>query len=49
MDTIRERLALQLMPLVKDKFVPILQHQMEVIESHTAGGTVMLHKLGYQV
>jgi hypothetical protein len=37
------------MPLVKDKFVPILQHQMEVIESHTAGGTVMLHKLGYQV
>ena len=49
MDTIRERLALQLMPLVKDKFVPILQHQMEVIESHISGGTVMLHKLGYQV
>lgn len=49
MDTIRERLALQLMPLVKDKFVHILQHQMEVIESHISGGTVMLHKLGYQV
>lgn len=49
MDTIRERLALHLMPLVKDKFVPILQHQIEVLESHTSGRTAMLHKLGYQV
>ncbi len=49
MDVIRERLAMHLVPLVKDKFVPILQHQIEVIESHTAGGTVMLHRLGYQV
>ena len=48
-DEIRQWLALHLMPLVKDKFVPIFQHQMEVIESHIAGGTVMLHKLGYQV
>lgn len=28
MDVIRERLALQLMPLVKDKFIPVLQHEM---------------------
>ncbi len=49
MDMIRVELAMHLMPLVKDKFVPILQHQIEVIESHTSGGTDMLHKLGYQV
>lgn len=49
MDTIRERLALQLMPLVKDKFVPILQHQIEVLKSQMSGVTVMLHKPGYQV
>ena len=28
MDTIRERLALDLMPLVKDKFIPLLEHDM---------------------
>jgi len=49
MNIIKEQLALHLMPLVKDKFVPILQHQIEVIESHTSGGTAMLHKLGYAV
>ncbi|GAI89457.1 unnamed protein product, partial [marine sediment metagenome] len=48
MDTIREKLGLSLIPLVKDQFVPILQHQMEVLESHTSGVTSMLHKLGYQ-
>ncbi len=28
MDKIRERLALDLMPLVKDKFIPVLEHEM---------------------
>ncbi|MFC1966844.1 hypothetical protein ACFLWI_07910 [Chloroflexota bacterium] len=49
MDAIRQMLALHLMPLVKDKFIPILQHQIEVLESNTSGRTAMLHKLGYQV
>jgi len=49
MDTIRVELAMHLMPLVKDKFVPILQHQVGMIENHILGGTAMLHKLGYQV
>ena len=49
MDNVRERLALHLMPLVKDKFVPILQHQIDLTGSHTSGETDMLHKLGYQV
>jgi len=30
MDVIRNQLALNLMPLVKDKFVPLLQHEMEL-------------------
>ena len=47
MDIIKEQLALHLMPLVKDKFVPIFQHQAGMIENHIKGGMVMLHKLGY--
>jgi hypothetical protein len=46
-DNIREKLALNLVPLVKDYFVPILQHKMETLESHIAGGNAMLNKLGY--
>ncbi len=42
MDVIRNQLALHLMPLVKDKFITIWQHQVEVIESHTSGVTAML-------
>ncbi len=42
MEIIRNQLALDLMPLVKDKFITIWQHQVEVIESHTSGVTAML-------
>lgn len=32
MDTIRERLALHLMPLVKDKFISVLEHEIALVQ-----------------
>ena len=47
MDSIRTKLALKLIPLVQDQFVYKMQHQIEMIKSHTDGGKAMLNKLGY--
>ena len=46
MDSVREKLALHLMPLVEDIFVPRMQHEIEKLERHVAGQKAMLNKLG---
>jgi hypothetical protein len=46
-DNIRINLAMNLVPLVKEHFVPLIWHKAEKLEEHALGELAMLNKLGY--